>query len=103
MSITNILKDRVIIKVRTSTQTAMGETVNWTPVETRYARVVPLDAKSIAEYQQLKQEVTHKVMFRDPVTLGMGDNIILWKDKTFEPQGPIKDADNMNTILVKEV
>jgi len=103
LSVANVLKDIVIIKIRTRTQTALGETINWTPIETRHARVISLDAKSIVEYMQLKSDVTHKIIFRDPVTIGVGDNLISWKDKTLEPQGPVQKIDDMNVILVKEV
>ncbi len=44
----NILKSRVAIQVKSTTLGATGETVVWKPVETRYARVILVDARSQA-------------------------------------------------------
>lgn len=101
--LTNILKDRVQIQVKTTTQTALGETVIWTPVETRYARVIPLDAKARVIYQQLQSQVSHKVIFRGSVSLSLGDNRLLWKDKTLELVEPVQEIGNSSVVMVKEV
>lgn len=104
MSLVNILKDRVTIQLRTATQTVTGETVIWTPVETRHARVIPLDAKARAVYQQLQSQVSHKVIFRGSVSLSLGNNRMLWKDKTLEPVEPVQTLDdNTSVVMVKEV
>jgi len=99
----NIFKDRVRIQEKTITQGALGQTVVWKPVETRYARVVLLDASARAIYQQLHSEVSHKVIFRDGVTLSMGNHRILWKDKTLEPIEPPQEVGNEIVIAVREV
>ena len=101
--ITNTLKDRVQIQLRTATQTAMGETIIWTPVETRYARVVPLDAAARAVYQQLQSQVSHKVIFRGSVTLSLGNNRLLWGTKVLEPIEPTQSIENMTVAICKEV
>lgn len=103
MSLTNILKDRVTVQLRTATQTATGETVIWTPVETRHVRVIPLDAKARAVYQQLQSQVTHKVVMRGTVTLNLGDNRLLWGSKTLELVEPVQKIGNVSVVMVKEV
>lgn len=103
MTLANILKDRIRIQLRTATQTALGETVIWTPVETRHARVIPLDAKARAVYMQMQSEVTHKVIFRGSVSLTLGNNRLLWKDKTLEPVEPTAEIGNSTIVMVKEV
>ena len=103
MSLTNILKDRVTIQLRVTTQTALGETITWTPVEKRYARVIPLDAKARLAYQQLKSEVSHKVMFRGSVTLNLGSHRILHGSKTYEPVEPTQLIENSTVVAVKEI
>lgn len=103
MSLTNILRDRVTIQLRTATQTATGETIIWTPVETRYARVIPLDAAARAVYMQMQSQVTHKMIFRGSVSLSLGNNRLLWKSKILEPVEPVQEIDNSTVVMVKEV
>lgn len=103
MTLTNILKDRVIIQVKTTTQTALGETVVWMPVDIKHARVIPLDARARVIYQQLKSEVSFKVIFRGSVSLSLGNNRLLWEDKTLEPVEPVQKIDDSTVVIVKEV
>ena len=103
MTLANVLKDRVGIQVKTTTATSLGQTEVWSPVEIRNCRVIPLDAKARLAYQQLKSEVTHKVVFRGTITLTLGDNRLLWKDKTLEPVEPVQELDNESVVLVKEI
>lgn len=104
MTLANALKDRVMIQVKTATHTSMGETVIWTPVSARYARVIPLDAKARAVYQQLKSEVTHKIIFRKgAVTLTLGNNRIKHGSKTYEPLEPTLDVGDSMVLMAKEV
>jgi len=104
MTLANVLKDRVQIQVKTTTQTALGETVVWKPVEKRHARVVPLDATARAVYMQMQSQVTHKVIFRDSVSLSLGNNRLLWGSKTLVPVEPVQTLDNKTSVvMVKEV
>ncbi len=103
MSLSNMLKDRVTIQLRVATQTATGETVTWTPVEKRHARVVPLDAAARAVYMQLQSQVSHKVIFRGSVSLSLGTNRLLWGSKTLEPVEPVQTLDDKTSVvMVKE-
>lgn len=98
----NILKDRVQIQVKTTTQTALGETVVWKPVETRYARVIPLDARARAAYQQMQSEVSHKVVFRGSVSLSLGINRLLHGSKTYKLVEPPQSVGDTTVVVVKE-
>lgn len=100
----NLLKDRVTIQVKTTTQTALGETVVWKPVEKRHALVIPLDAAARAQYQQLQSQVSHKVIFRGSVTLSLGNNRLLWGSKTLFPVEPVQTLeDKTSVVMVEEV
>ena len=101
--ITNLLKDRVQIQLKTATQTSLGQTETWTPVETRYARVIPLNAQARAVYMQMHSEVTHKIVMGGQVTLNLGNNRLLWKDKTLEPVEPPQNLNGATVIMAKEV
>ena len=104
MTMANALKDRVTVHVKTTTQTALGETVVWKPVASRYARVIPLDAKARAVYMQTQSEVTHKIIFaKGAITLTLGDNRIKHGSKTYEPMEPTQDIGNSMVVMVKEI
>jgi len=65
----NIYKHRVRIQEKVASSGALGQTVVWKPTQIRYALVLLLDAKARAIYQQLRSEISHKVIFRGSVTL----------------------------------
>ena len=100
----NILKDRVTIQLRVATQTAMGETVVWTPVQKLHALKIPLKAEARAVYQQMNSVVTDKFVFRKGViSLSLGNNRILHGSKTYEPVEPSQIVGNATIIICKEV
>ena len=103
MTLANILKDRVQIQVKTTVQTSTGQTEVWSPVQIRNARVIPLDAKARAVYQQLQSQVSHKVIFRGNVSLSLGKNRLLWNDKILEPVDPIQYTEDSAIVVVREV
>ncbi len=86
--ISNMFKDKVQIIKKTKTLGATGESITYSPVETRWGRVIPLDAKTRLDYQQFNSIVTHNVVFRNSVSLTMGDYEFRWKDKTLTPVEP---------------
>ena len=103
MTLANILKDRVQIQVKTTVQTSTGQTEVWAPVQIRNARVIPLDAKARAVYQQLQSQVSHKVIFRGNVSLTLGKNRLLWNDKILEPVEPVQYTEDSASVVVMEV
>jgi len=98
----NLFKDRIQIQQKTITQTATGETVVWKPIQTRYGRKIPLDAKARIQYQQMKSEVTHKMIFKDEVTLSLGTYRFYHGGNIYEPIDPPVNLANNTVILVKE-
>ena len=102
MALANILRDRVQIQKRVAVATALGETVVWTHVTEKYARVVPLDAKARSVYQQMNSEVTHKVVMRGAVSLPLGVNRLLWGNATLEPVEPTQSIGGNTVVMVKE-
>lgn len=103
MTLANVLKDRVQIQVKTTVQTSTGQTEVWAPVQIRNARVISLDARARAVYQQLESQVTHKVIFRGNVSLALGKNRLLWNDKTLEPVEPVQYTEDSASVVVREV
>jgi len=100
--LSSTLKDRVRIQERTTTQTALGETEVWKPVAIRYARVIPLDVKARAIYQQMQSEVTHRVVMRGAVSLNLGVNRLIWRDTTLELVEPPQELNGTTVVMVKE-
>lgn len=100
---TNLLRDRIQVQIRTVSEGALGQTVVWKPVQYIYGRVVPLDAKSVAAYQQLGSSVSHKIISARGVTLNLADYRFKHLNKTYAPASPpITLADN-ESIAVSEV
>jgi len=99
----NVYKDFVKIQEKTTTASPLGETITWKPIGSKYALVIPLDAKARAIYQQLKSEVSHKVMFPGSVTLNLGSHRILHGSKTYEPVEPTQLIENSTVVAVKEI
>jgi len=71
-------------------------------LQTRYAMVIPLDAKARAVYQQMQSYVTHRVVLNGSVSLNLGDYRFLWGDKILEPVEPPQELGNTTVIMVKE-
>ena len=101
--LSNLLRDRVQIQEKTTTPGPLGESIVWKPVETRHARVIHLDAKARAVYQQLQSEVSHRIVMRGIVSFNLGSNRFKWGDKTLEPVEPPQLIDGNTTIAVKEM
>ena len=100
---TNLFKDKITIKQKTATQTAMGQIVVWAPVQTRYGRVIPLNAQARAQYQQMNSVVTHRIEFEKGVPLTLADYRFLHLDKTYEPVEPAQTIGNNTVVVVKEI
>lgn len=99
----NTLKSKVQIQEKTITQGALGQTVVWKPVSNYFARVLPLDVRAIASYQQLNTVVTQKVLLRGIVTIELGKYRLLHGSKIYEPASSAKHLDKSTEIVVKEV
>jgi len=101
--LSSILRNRVQIQQKESTLGATGETVNWKPVQYKYALVLPLDVRARAVYQSLDSYVSHKIVLRGDVTLSLGDYRIKHGTKTYEPVEPAQLINGNTVVVVKEV
>ena len=99
-----LLRHRVSIHVKATTQSALGESENWTPLTWKFARVFQLDPKARASYQQNQSQITHTILFnKDAVTITLGNNRIKYGTKTFEPVEPPFENGNYMKVMVKEI
>jgi len=99
----NILTERVLLIQKSVTQGALGQTITYKPTQHKYAAVIPLNAQSRLQYQQLNSVVTHKVILRGDVTISVGNYRIKHLAKTYEPVEPPQLIDGDTVIMVNEV
>lgn len=94
---------RVTIVERVSTLGATGPTVQYKPVQTRYATMKQLTAQGLAKYQQLKSEATYEFEFRDTPAPGilLGKHLILHGATNYEPLAPMTAKDGYLTVPAK--
>ena len=98
----SMLRSRVQLQEKVSTQDSTGPSEVWKPVQTIYAKIIPLNVMTIASYQQLSTEVSHKVILRGIVTVSLGVHRILHGSKTYEPQSSAKHFDEVTEVIVRE-
>ncbi len=99
----NLMKDRVLLFQRVSSQGALGQTVTYKPTQWKFAQVKLLSAQGRLQYQQLKSNATHEVMFRSDVTVSLGNYRMKWGSKTLEPTDPARLVDGNTIVPVKEI
>ena len=99
----NLFTDRVLLIQKTITQGALGQTVTYIPTQWKHAQVKLLNAQARLQYQQLKSNATHEVMFRNDVTVSMGNYRIKWGSKTLEPTDPARLVEGNTIVPVKEI
>lgn len=98
----NAKKSRVLLRKKTITNGALGQTETIAPVGWKYAAVIPLDAKAMVAYQQLNSIVSHRVIFSGKVDIEIGTYDILWGDKVLTPVGPVQIIDGDTVLVVSE-
>lgn len=98
---------RIKIQKRTITRGAMGNTESWSDVDTIWGLVVPVSVSGLAAYSQAgKTEITHKLVFRSPLTLNLSEYRFVYDSQNYLPIDPPTDPDmksRYQTILVKRV
>lgn len=99
----SMLKQRVYLQQKQVSQGALGQTVTWIPVQELYARVIALDTRTIAQFQQLNTVATHKILMRGEVTVDLGDYRFVHKDKTYQPTQSAKHFEDITEVIVEEV
>ena len=98
-----MMKDVVLIEVRTATLSAVGETVTWSPSGTkRHCEVIPVSASARLAYQQMNSEVTHKVRLNGKATIRLGDHRFVWGSKTLVPSQSPEIINGKTVVLVSE-
>ncbi len=98
----NLLKQRVQLQEKTSTPGALGATETWKPAGYYNARVIPLDVKTIASYQQLSMVVTHKVILGGTVDVDLGGHRFLHGAKIYEPAVSAQHLGGQTVVIVRE-
>ena len=101
--LSNILRSKVTLQKKTISQGPLGSTITYIPVHEYYARVMPLDIRTIAQFMQLNTSVTHKIILRGAVEVNLGSHRLLHKGKTYQPQQSAKHADGITEIIALEI
>jgi len=100
--ISNVLRSRVQIVEKSSTMGALGQTVVWAHSAYRFARIIPLDVRAVAHYQQLDTQSSHKIIFRGEVDIQIGQHKIVHKGTTYIPQQSAKHLGDATEVIVLE-
>ena len=103
LMLSNILRSKVTLQKKTISQGPLGSTVTYIPVHEYYARVIPLDVRTIAQFMQLNTQVTHKIILRGAVEVNLGSHRILYEDKTYQPQQSAKHVNGVTELIVLEI
>jgi len=101
--LSNILRSKVTLQKKTISQGPLGSTVTYIPVHEYYARVIPLDVRTIAQYMQLNTVASYEVLMRKGATITLGNHRILWGNKTLEPTATQRERDGVLVIPCKEI
>ena len=99
----SMLRSKVKLQEKTIIQGPLGQVVIWKPIHEYYARVIPLDVRTIAQFMQLNTQVTHKIILRGAVEVNLGSHRLLHKGKTYQPQQSAKHADGITEIIALEI
>lgn len=99
----NLLKERVRIGVKASVLGPLGETVVWGDLGYRFARVIPLSVTERIAFQQLRSEVSHKIVLRGALDYPTIPKRFLWKSKVLETTESPKEIEGMSIINAKEM
>ena len=99
----SMLRSKVKLQEKTITQGPLGQVVTWKPIHEYYARVIPLDVRTIAQFMQLNTQVTHKIILRGAVEVNLGSHRILYEDKTYQPQQSAKHVNGVTELIVLEI
>ena len=99
----SMLRSKVKLQEKTIIQGPLGQVVIWKPIHEYYARVIPLDVRTIAQFMQLGTVASYEVVIRKGVTVTLGNHRILWRGKTLEPTATQTEKDEVSIIPCKEI
>lgn len=77
--LTNAMKAKALVEVKTSTRTSLGETASWDEVGSYWCRRVPVDVATKTAYQQQNTVVTDKFVFEGKVDLKYNINRLTYE------------------------
>jgi head-tail adaptor len=96
------LRQRVQIQERVVVRDALGQSITWKHVQDVYARVIPLDTKTVVAYQQQGTQVSHRVVMRGSIDIELGKHRLLHGAKIYEPSATARHADGATDLVVLE-
>ena len=99
----SMLRSKVKLQEKTIIQGPLGQVVTWKPIHEYYARVMPLDIRTLAQFMQLNTVASYEVLMRKGVTITLGNHRILWGNKTLEPTATQRERDGVLVIPCKEI
>jgi len=99
----SMLRSKVKLQEKTIIQGPLGQVVTWKPIHEYYARVIPLDVRTIAQFMQLNTVASYEVLMRKGATITLGNHRILWGNKTLEPTATQRERDGVLVIPCKEI
>ena len=99
----SMLRSKVKLQEKTIIQGPLGQVVTWRPIHEYYARVIPLDVRTIAQFMQLNTVASYEVLMRKGATITLGNHRILWGNKTLEPTATQRERDGVLVIPCKEI
>ena len=102
-------RERVMLQSKVRTRVATGYTEVWSDVAEYWVAVIPADARTRAQYAQLKSEISHTVLFHETVTLSIGTHRLVWVTrgdrflKLTEPASDPSMVQALTRVAVQEV
>ena len=89
------------LQERTVTEGATGITETWRPVGYFYAKVIPLDVRTVADYQKLNTVVSHKILIKGEVNVKIGKHRFVG-DKIYVVSTSAKYYRGYTEVMVRE-
>ena len=100
--ITNYMRHKLTLQVRTATLGSSGEAVTWADVADYWCRRIPVDVATRLAYQQNNTQVTHKFLLGGEVEMKLGENRIVFDGTVYELQETAMHHEGHTTIMTKE-
>jgi len=100
--ITNTLKDKCALYLKTSTPSALGEDVTWSLVGSYWCRKIHLEVETISTYQQLNTQVTDRFIIEGKVAIKIGTHKIIHDSTTYQVMVSSRYYDDVTEVIVQE-
>lgn len=100
--LTNFLKTKATIQIKTAIPSALGQMEEWDDVGSYWCRRMSVDVATKAAYQKLNTVITDKFIFRSILDLRLGQHRIIHKGKTYELVESAQHIEGNTTVAVSE-